>query len=119
MDIAKFILVGLLVGTLSGMIGVGGAVFIIPILIYLFGWSQHMAQGTALAMLIPPIGILGAWQYYKEGHVDIKVAALMCVGFFVGSYFGGLFANQVPGETLRRILGVALLLISIRMILGK
>lgn len=119
MEIVKFILVGLLVGAMSGMIGIGGAVFIVPILVYLFGWSQHMAQGTALAMLVPPIGILGAWQYYKAGNTDIKVAAIMCVGFFIGSYFGGMFANQVPGETLRKIFGVVLLFVALRMIFGK
>lgn len=115
----QFIVLGLAVGVLSGVMGVGGAVFIVPALVYLFGWQQHMAQGTTLAMLVPPIGILAAMKYYQAGHVDIRVAALMCVGFFVGGYFGGLIANQLPADTLRKIFGVALLLISIKMILGK
>ncbi len=119
MENAQFILLGLVVGVLSGIMGIGGAVFVVPALVYIFGWQQHMAQGTTLAMLIPPIGILAAWQYYTAGHVDLKVAGLLCAGFFVGGYFGGLFANQLPGDTLKKIFGAALLLISLKMILGK
>ena len=115
----EFVILGLVVGVLSGVMGLGGAVFIVPALVYLFGWQQHMAQGTTLTMLIPPIGILAVWKYYEAGHVDLKVAGLLCVGFFVGGYFGGLLANQLPGETLRKIFGAALLLISLKMILGK
>ena len=115
----EFVLLGLVVGILAGVLGIGGAVFIVPALVYIFGWQQHMAQGTTLAMLIPPIGFLAFWRYYQAGHVDLKVAGLMCVGFFVGGYFGGMFANDVPGETLRKIFGVALLLVSLKMILGK
>lgn len=115
----EFILLGLISGALAGVLGIGGAIFIVPVLVYGLGWEQHMAQGTTLAMLIPPIGILAAWKYYEAGNMDIKVAALLCVGFVVGSYFGGTFANQVPGDTLRKIFGVALLLISAKMILGK
>lgn len=114
-----FIFIGLLVGVLSGTLGVGGAIFIVPALVYIFGWEQHLAQGTTLAMLVPPIGILAAWKYYQAGHVNLEVAALMCVGFFVGGYFGGFFAQQLPAETLRRIFGAALFLISLKMILGK
>ena len=115
----EFVILGVIVGILSGAMGVGGAVFVVPALVYLFGWPQHLAQGTTLAMLMPPIGALAAWQYYRAGHVDLKVAGLMCLGFFVGGYFGGLFANQVPGDTLRKIFGAALLLVSLKMILGK
>ena len=115
----QFIVLGLVVGVLAGMLGIGGAVFIVPVLVYVFGWQQHMAQGTTLAMLIPPIGILAAWKYYQADHVDLKVAGLMCIGFFVGGYFGGSVANQLPADALRKIFGVVLLLISIKMILGK
>jgi len=114
-----FILLGVVVGTLAGLLGIGGAIFVIPVLVYVFGWEQHMAQGTTLAMLVPPIGILAAWKYYQAGHADLKVAALLCVGFFVGGYVGGVIANQLPADTLRRVFGVALLLISLKMIIGK
>lgn len=115
----EFVLLGLLAGALAGVLGIGGAIFIVPVLVYVLGWDQHTAQGTTLAMLVPPIGILAAWKYYQAGHMDIKVAGLLCLGFFVGSYFGGTFANQVSGDTLRKIFGGALLLISAKMILGK
>jgi hypothetical protein len=115
----EFILLGLLVGIMSGVMGIGGAVFIVPALVYIFGWQQHMAQGTTLAMLVPPIGILAAWRYYQAGHVDFRVAGLMCLGFLVGGYFGGIFANQLPADTLRKVFGGALLLISLKMIIGK
>lgn len=119
MEIVQFVLLGLVVGVISGMMGIGGAVFLVPALVYFFGFQQHTAQGTTLVMLMFPVGVLAAWQYYTAGHVDLKVAGLLCAGFFVGGYFGGLFANQLPGDTLRKIFGVALLVISIKMILGK
>ena len=78
------LLLGLLAGIFSGLIGVGGGVIIVPALVFLFGLSQHQAQGTTLALLVPPIGLLAAWTYYKEGHVDLKIAGLICVGFFLG-----------------------------------
>ena len=119
METAGFIVLGAVVGVLSGLMGVGGAIFLVPVLVYAFGWEQHMAQGTTLAMLVPPIGILAAWKYYEAGQSDLRVAALLCAGFFVGSYFGGSVATQLPGETLRKIFGIALLAISVKMILGK
>jgi uncharacterized membrane protein YfcA len=115
----EYIILGLVVGTLAGVLGIGGAVFIVPALVYIFGWQQHMAQGTTLAMLVPPIGILAVISYYQAGHVDFKVAGLMCLGFFVGGYFGGLIANQLPADALKKVFGIALLLISLKMILGK
>ncbi len=115
----ELILLGLVVGALAGILGIGGAVFIVPALVYLFGWDQHLAQGTTLAMLVPPIGILAAWKYYEAGHVDLKIAGILCIGFFVGGYFGGTIANQLSSDTLKKIFGIALLLISLKMIAGK
>ncbi|MBI3193038.1 MAG: sulfite exporter TauE/SafE family protein, partial [Ignavibacteriae bacterium] len=74
---------------------------------------------TTLAMLVPPIGILAAWKYFEAGNVNLTVAGLLCAGFFVGSYIGGTYANMLPGDTLRRVFGVALLLVSLKMIIGK
>ena len=118
-EVGGFILLGLAAGMLSGALGIGGAVLIVPVLVYIFGWPQHLAQGTTLAMLVPPIGILAAWQYYRAGHIDFRVAGMLCIGFFVGGYFGGQIANQLPADTLRKIFGAVLLLVSMRMILGK
>lgn len=118
-NILQYLLLGLVVGILSGIVGLGGGVFIVPALVFLFGFSQHQAQGTTLAMLVPPIGILAAWTYYKQGYVDVKVAALLALGFFFGSLFGSRIATSLPGPTLGRIFGIVLFLISIKMILGK
>jgi len=119
MQVVQFIILGLAGGVLSGILGIGGAVLIVPALVYLFGFDQKMAQGTTLAMLIPPVGLLGVWQYYNAGNVNFKVAGLMCIGLFVGAYFGGYLANQVSSDSLRKIFGVVLLLISLKMIFGK
>jgi len=116
MNIILCLLLGLAAGILGGLLGIGGGIIIIPALIFLFGFSQHMAQGTTLAFMVPPIGLLAAWQYYKQGFVDLKIAGLICIGFFVGGFFGAKFANQIPDQILRKIFGVFLLLISLRMI---
>jgi hypothetical protein len=116
MNIILCLLLGLAAGILGGLLGIGGGIIIIPALIFLFGFSQHMAQGTTLALMVPPIGLLAAWTYYKAGFVDLKIAGLICIGFFVGGFFGAKFANQIPDQILRKIFGAFLLLISLRMI---
>ena len=119
MNIYPYLLLGLIAGVLSGLLGIGGGLIIVPALVILFGMSQHLSQGTTLAMMVPPIGFLAAWMYYKNGFVDIKVAAFMCLGFFVGGLVGAKFATGIPEPILARIFGVAMLLASIKMILGK
>ena len=114
-----FIFIGLLAGLLSGLIGIGGGIIIIPILVIFFGFSQKMAQGTTLALLVPPIGILAAWTYYKEGFVNLPIAALMCAGFVLGGLIGAKFAVNLSNQTLERIFGIALLIISLKMIFAK
>jgi len=119
MAIPLYLLFGLIAGVLSGLLGIGGGIFIIPALVLLMGFSQHTAQGTTLAMMIPPIGLLAALAYYKAGYVDLKVAGLMCVGFFIGGFFGAKFATAIPEATLSRIFGAAMLIVSVKMIIGK
>jgi len=119
MKIFFYLLLGLVAGTFSGLIGIGGAIIIIPVLVLLFGLSQHMAQGTTLALMVPPIGLLAAWTYYKAGSVDIKIAGLICLGFFLGGLIGARYATQIPDDILRKIFGVVLLVAAIRMISGK
>ncbi len=114
-----YVILGLLAGALSGLIGIGAGVIIIPALIFIFGMSQHMAQGTTLALLVPPIGILAAWTYYRHGYVDFRAAALICSGFFIGGLFGAKLAVQFSNTALEKIFGVALLLISLKMIFSK
>ena len=117
--ISLYILLGLTVGVLSGLIGIGGGIFIIPALVYLFGFSQLQAQGTTLALLVPPIGVLAAWTYYARGYVDLRMAAFICLGFFFGGLFGARIATGLPNVVLQKIFGMVLLLIAIKMILGK
>ncbi len=119
MNIILYLLLGLVAGTFSGLIGIGGAIIIIPALVLLFGLSQHTAQGTTLALMIPPIGLLAAWTYYKSGFVDLKVAGLICLGFFVGGLVGARFATEISEQVLRRLFGVVLLLASLKMILSR
>jgi uncharacterized protein len=119
MNISLYLLLGLVAGILSGLIGIGGGTIIVPALIFLFGFSQHLAQGTTLALLVPPIGILAAWTYYKQGYVDLHIAALICIGFFFGGLLGAKLATHLSNVILEKIFGVALLLIALKMILAK
>ena len=119
MNVFFYLLLGLIAGSLSGLIGIGGAIIIIPSLVLLFGLSQHTAQGTALALMVPPIGLLAAWTYYKQGFVDFKIAGLICLGFFFGGLVGAKFATNIPEDILRKVFGVILLASSLRMIFYK
>ncbi len=110
---------GLAAGVLSGLIGIGGGILVVPALVLLFGFTQHQAQGTTLAMMVPPIGILAAWTYYRHGDVDLKVAALLCAGFVLGGLFGAKAAIWLSRPALERIFGFVLLAVSIKMILGR
>ncbi|MGD8500742.1 MAG: sulfite exporter TauE/SafE family protein [Phycisphaerales bacterium] len=119
MKILLYLLLGLISGIFGGLLGIGGAIVIIPCLVLLFGLSQHMAQGTTLALMVPPIGLLAAWTYYKAGFVDLKIAGLICLGFFIGGFVGARYATQIPDDILRKIFGVVLLIASLKMILFK
>jgi uncharacterized membrane protein YfcA len=113
-----YLLLGLFVGLVSGVVGTGGGVLIVPALVYLFHMSQHKAQGTSLGALLAPIGILALWEYHKAGNVDLPAALLIALGFAIGGYFGGLWAQHLSEPTLRRVLGALLLVVGIRMLLG-
>jgi uncharacterized membrane protein YfcA len=119
MNIFLYILLGVVAGIFSGLIGIGGGIIIVPALVLLFGLSQHSAQGTTLALMVPPIGMLAAWAYYKQGFVDLKIAAFVCIGFFIGGLAGAQLATKIPDEILRKIFGAVLLLASLKMIFFK
>lgn len=110
-----FLLLGVLAGYLSGLIGIGGGIIIVPALVLLFGLSQHLAQGTTLALMIPPIGIFAVMEYYRHGYVDLKIAVLICLGFFLGSFFGARMAIHLPNILLERAFGLLMVVIGIRM----
>ncbi|MGA3134432.1 MAG: sulfite exporter TauE/SafE family protein [Terracidiphilus sp.] len=109
------LLVGLVVGMVSGVVGIGGGVLFIPALIWLLGMDQHKAQGTSLGALLAPVGIFAFWEYYRNGNADLRVALLLAVGFLVGGYFGAVAAQHIPEVWLRRIFAVTLVAIGGRM----
>ena len=118
-NIIPYLLLGMLAGILSGLVGIGGGILIVPALVYLFGFTQQQAQGTTLALLVPPIGVFAAWTYYSQGFVDVKVAAVIAAGFVVGSLFGARFATGVSNEFLGKVFGIFLVLIGLKMIFGR
>jgi len=118
-NIIPYLLLGLAAGILSGLVGIGGGILIVPVLVFLFGFSQQQAQGTTLALLVPPIGILAAWTYYKHGFVEIRVAAIIAAGFIVGSFLGARYATGLSNDMLGKIFGAFLVLVGMKMIFGK
>ena len=118
-NIILFLLIGLAAGILSGLLGLGGGIIIVPALVFIFGYSQHMAQGTTLALMVPPIGILAAWTYYKQGNVNLTAATFICLGFILGGPFGARLASAIPDLLLRRLFGLLFFVVSVRMMIGK
>jgi uncharacterized protein len=117
--IAGFLFLGLVAGTLSGLLGIGGGILIVPVLVFIVGLTQHQAQGTTLALMVPPIGLLAAWTYYKQGNADLRIAGLICLGFFFGGLLGAKFATAIDAALLKKLFGVALLITAMKMILSK
>jgi hypothetical protein len=113
------IVIGIITGVMAGMLGIGGAIIMIPALVFFMGFSQQTAQGTSLAVMLPPIGILAAYNYYKAGHVDFKFAIILAVCFLIGSYFGSKLALNLPQPLLKKIFGILLLLVAAKMLLSK
>jgi uncharacterized membrane protein YfcA len=113
------ILVGLIGGTLSGLTGLGGGFIMVPLLVFFFGMTQHAAQGTSLAVLLPPLGLMAFLSYYQNGHVDVRVAILVALGFFFGGWLGGWLAQLVPGPLLRKGFAVVMAMIAVDMFFRK
>lgn len=109
------LLIGFAAGILGGFFGIGGGLIIIPALIYLLHFSPKIAQGTTLAAMIPPIGLLAAFVYWKAGHVNIIAAFLIAAGFFIGGFFGGMFAQHLPDVVLKRAFAILLIAVAVRM----
>jgi hypothetical protein len=116
---AGLLLLGIATGYFGGLVGIVGGIIVIPALVLLFGFSQANAQGTTMAMLLPPLGLFAVIIYQQKGLVDWKVAAILCIGFVIGSPFGAKLAVGMSPVMLRKIFGVALALISARMLFGK
>jgi hypothetical protein len=109
------LLVGVVVGMVSGVVGIGGGILFVPALVWLAGMDQHKAQGTSLGALLAPVGILAFMEYYRKGNADLRVALLLAVGFLVGGYIGAAYAQHIPDLWLRRIFALTLVVIGGRM----
>ncbi|MFN8243599.1 MAG: sulfite exporter TauE/SafE family protein [Ferruginibacter sp.] len=114
--ILVLVLIGIGAGLLSGLVGVGGGIIIVPALVFILGFSQKMAQGTSLGILLLPVGILGVWQFYKQGYIDLNAVWIISLAFLVGSYFGSRFALSLPQETVKKIFATIMMLIAIKML---
>lgn len=113
--IILLIVIGLAAGILSGMVGIGGGIIVVPALVLFLGFSQHEAQGTSLGLLLLPVGILAVINYYNKGYIDVKVVAIMCVAFVAGGWLGSKLALSLPQDTVKKIFAVVLFYTAFRM----
>ena len=112
--IILLLVIGLAAGMLSGLVGVGGGLIIVPALVFFLGFTQHQAQGTSLGLLLLPVGILAVLNYYNKGNVDIKVVLIMSIAFVLGGWIGSKIALSVSQETLRKVFAVFLFYVAFR-----
>jgi uncharacterized membrane protein YfcA len=117
--IVSLLIIGLLAGMLSGLVGVGGGIIMVPMLVMLLGFSQHQAQGTSLAVLVVPVTAIAVFNYYKEGYINWKYAAVIAVFFVVGTYFGSKLAISLDQKMLKKIFSIVLIIIAGKMLLEK
>ncbi len=113
------VVIGIITGIMSGLLGIGGAIIMVPCLVYIMGVSQQTAQGTSLAVMLPPIGIIAAYNYYKAGQVNLKFALILAICFLVGSYFGSKISLTLSEPVLKKIFGLLLLAVAAKMLLSK
>jgi uncharacterized membrane protein YfcA len=113
------LIIGIFAGMFSGFIGIGGGLIVVPCLVYFLGMSQHSAQGTSLAMMLPPIGAIAVYNYYKAGEVDFKVAAILCISFIIGSFFGSKIAIALSPSLIKKAFGVFIILLGLKMVFWK
>jgi len=118
-QILGLLTIGLGAGILSGFLGIGGATLLIPSLLVIYKMTQHMAQGTSLAALLLPVGILAVIKYNQTGNVNIKFALLIALGFLIGGYIGATFAQPIPDDLLRKIFGIYLLVVALQLLFFK
>ncbi|MEO5591093.1 MAG: sulfite exporter TauE/SafE family protein [Chitinophagaceae bacterium] len=114
--ILLLVIIGLAAGILSGMIGIGGGIIIVPALVFVLGFTQQQAQGTSLGLLLLPVGILAVMNYYKQGFIDIKVVGIMSVTFILGGWLGSKIALSLPQETVKKIFAIILIVVAVKML---
>ncbi len=113
------ILIGLLAGSLGGLLGIGGGIIMIPAMVYILGMSQHEAVGTSLAVMLPPIGMFAAYNFHKAGYINLKYALIMAAAFMVGSFFSSKIAVSLPANIIQKVFSVFLVLVAIKMFFTK
>ena len=113
------LIIGIVAGIFSGFIGIGGGLVVVPCLVFFLGMSQHSAQGTSLAMMLPPIGVMAVYNYYKAGAVDFKVASILCISFIVGSFLGSKIALSLSPDQVKKAFGIFIILLGIKMVFWK
>lgn len=107
------ILIGVVAGISSGVFGIGGGIIIVPALVYLLGFSQHLAVGTSLAVLLPPIGVVAVIEYYRQGNVDLRAALIIALALVVGAWIGAVVGNRIPAELLKLLFGIFLVVVGL------
>ncbi|HAW59059.1 MAG TPA: permease [Bacteroidales bacterium] len=111
--------IGISAGILGGFIGIGGGILIIPALVLFLGLSQKEAQGTSLAIMLPPIGLLAAMNYYKAGYINLKYAIIIATAFLIGGYFGSKLAVSINDQVVKKIFAIVLLIVSLKILFEK
>ena len=117
--IVQLVVIGVLAGILSGFVGVGGGIIIVPALVWLLGFNQHHAQGTSLAVLLLPVGIFAVMNYYRAGQLDWKVALIIAAGFVAGSFFGSKLSLSLPPATVKKVFGGVMIVAALKLIFGR
>jgi len=113
------ILIGLLAGFFGGLVGLGGGIIMIPAMVYFLHMSQHEAQGTSLAVMLPPVGIMAVYNYYKAGAVNLKFAMVIAALFVIGGYFGSMIAVKIETNLLKKLFGAFIIIMGLKMLIGK
>ena len=113
------IVIGLMAGVFGGIFGIGGAIIMIPAMVYFLGVDQHTAQGTSLAVMLPPIGLFAAYNYYKAGQVNIWYAVIIAVSFMIGGYVGSKIALNLPEHIMKKVFGIFLIIMALRLIFTR
>jgi len=111
-----YLVMGLAAGIVSGGLGVGGGIILVPSLVFFFGLTQHQAQGTALAIILPPVFLFAVLKYYSAGNVNIPIAIFASIGLFIGAYFGATFVQGIPDVMLKRAFGALMIIVGIKMV---
>lgn len=118
-SILVLLLIGAAAGFASGFVGVGGGIIIVPALVFFLGYTQHMAQGTSLALMLPPIGLLGFYNYYKSGNTNITAALIIAAAFIAGAYYGSKISIGMDQRMVKKIFGAVMMLAAAKLLFSK